>query len=72
MLKLLFLARRDADPRRLLAAQRDHFSSLAASLSNAVGAAVGFERALLLWRLETTTAAVRFSEAMLAQQPPAA
>ena len=30
MLKLLFLARRDADPRRLLVAQRDQFSSLVA------------------------------------------
>ena len=68
MLKLLFLTRRDADPRRLLVAQRDQFSSLVASLSDAVRAADGFEYALLLWRLEATTAAVRFTEAMLAQQ----
>ena len=68
MLKLLFLTRRDADPRRLLVAQRDQFSSLVASLSDAVRAADGFEYALLIWRLEATTAAVRFTEAMLAQQ----
>ena len=68
MLKLLFLTRRGADPGRLLTAQRDQFSSLAASLAQAVEAADGFEHALLLWRLETTTAAVRFTEAMLAQR----
>ena len=68
MLKLLFLARRDADPRRLLVAQRDQFSSLVANLSDAVRTADGFEYALLIWRLEATTAAIRFTEAMLAQQ----
>jgi DNA-binding PadR family transcriptional regulator len=71
MLKLLFLTRRDADPRRLLVAQRDQFSSLVASLSDAVRGADGFEYALLIWRLEATTAAVRFTEAMLARQPRA-
>jgi hypothetical protein len=35
-------------------------------------AAEGFERALALWRLETTTAAARFVETMLAQPVPAA
>ena len=68
MLKLLFLTRRDADPRRLLVAQRDQFSSLVASLSAAARAADGFEYALLIWRLEATTAAVRFTDAMLAQE----
>ena len=35
-------------------------------------AAEGFERALALWRLETTTAASRFVETMLTQPVPAA
>jgi hypothetical protein len=70
MLKLLFLARRNADPGSLLAAQREQFSAHAVRLSAAVQAAEGFDRALLRWRLESTTADVRFTEAMLAQPAP--
>ncbi len=44
----------------------------AAHLARAADAAEGFERALALWRLETTTAAARFVETMLAQPVPAA
>jgi DNA-binding PadR family transcriptional regulator len=68
MLKLLFLARRNADPGPLLAAQSERFSAHAERLEAAVQAAQGFDRALLRWRLETTTAAVRFTDAMLAGQ----
>ncbi len=67
MLKLLFLTRRDADLEPLLSAQRERFAKLAEGLSGAADAAEGFDRALLLWRLESTTAAVRFVEAMLAE-----
>lgn len=66
MLKLLFLTRRDAGTTTLLAEQRAHFASLARTLAQAAEATGGFDRTLLLWRLETTTAAVRFTEAMLA------
>jgi DNA-binding PadR family transcriptional regulator len=67
MLKLLFLTRRDADLRPLLERQRAHFAELAGRLAGAADEAAGFDRALLLWRLESTTAAVRFVEAMLAE-----
>ena len=65
MLKLLFLDRRDADPAPLLGAQRDRFAALADGLALAADEAEGFDRALALWRLETTTAALRFVETML-------
>jgi DNA-binding PadR family transcriptional regulator len=67
MLKLLFLSRRGTDLEPLLLAQRAEFSQRAASLSQAAQAAEGFPRALLLWRLENTTAAIRFTETMLAE-----
>jgi PadR family transcriptional regulator AphA len=67
MLKLLFLTRREADLEPLLTKQREHFAKLAERLAKAADDAEGFDRALLLWRLESTTAAVRFVEAMLAE-----
>jgi DNA-binding PadR family transcriptional regulator len=66
MLKLLFLTRREADLAPLLPAQRALFAELAERLERAANEADGFDRALVLWRLESTTAAVRFVEAMLA------
>lgn len=67
MLKLLFLSRRDASPEPLLNAQRKRFAKVAEGLGSAADEADGFERALLLWRLESTTAAIRFVETMLAE-----
>jgi DNA-binding PadR family transcriptional regulator len=67
MLKLLFLSRRGYPLEPLLLAQRDEFSRRAASLGQAAHDADGFARALLLWRLENTTAAIRFTETMLAE-----
>ncbi len=72
MLKLLFLSRREADTEPLLAAQREQFSLRAEGLAAAADAAVGFDRTLLLWRLQNTTAAVRFTETMLAERPRSA
>jgi len=66
MLKLLFLTRREADLAPLLTAQRTLFAELATRLEQAANEAEGFDRALVLWRLESTTAAVRFVEAILA------
>ncbi len=68
MLKLLFLTRRGADPAPLLTAQREQFSAHAERLSDAVDQTDGFERALLLWRLHATTAAVQFTETMLSDR----
>lgn len=70
MLKLLFLTRQGADTEPLLTAQRTHFSLQADRLSTAVDEAEGFDRALLLWRLNSTTAAVRFTETLLAERGP--
>jgi len=67
MLKLLFLTRRDADLEPLLTAQRAHFAQLAERLTGAAEEAEGFDRALMLWRLESTTAATRFVETMLGE-----
>ena len=68
MLKLLFLTRRGADPAPLLTAQREQFSAHAERLSAAADETDGFERALLLWRLHATTAAVQFTETMLSDR----
>lgn len=67
MLKLLFLTRRDADPEPLLSGQRAQFKAQAERLAAAVKDTQGFDRTLLLWRLHNTTAAMQFTETMLAQ-----
>jgi DNA-binding PadR family transcriptional regulator len=67
MLKLLFLTRREADLKPLLSAQREQFARLAERLTTVADEAEGFDRALLLWRLESTTAAIRFVETMLGE-----
>jgi DNA-binding PadR family transcriptional regulator len=72
MLKLLFLTRRGADLEPLLNAQRAHFAELAERLAGAAEEADGFDRALLLWRLESTAAAKRFVETMLGEPARAA
>jgi DNA-binding PadR family transcriptional regulator len=65
MLKLLFLNRRGADPGPLLRAQRERFAVQAERLATAADAVEGFDRSLLLWRMHSTMAAVRFSDTML-------
>jgi DNA-binding PadR family transcriptional regulator len=67
MLKLLFVTRRGDDPRSLLEAQRVGFAAAAERLVVAAAEADGFDRALVRWRLETTDAAVRFIDSMLAE-----
>ena len=69
LLKLLFLDRSHADPAPLLHAQRERFGQIAERLGAAVEAAEGFDRTLLLWRLETATAAVRFIDTVSAPRP---
>jgi PadR family transcriptional regulator AphA len=67
MLKLLFLTRRGAALQPLLTAQRALLSSQAERLSEAAERAEGFDHALVLWRLHNTTAAIQFTETMLAE-----
>jgi len=73
LLKLLFLDRRDGDPRPLLSAQRARFEGIAQRLQSSVNEASGFDQTLLRWRLETATAALRFIDRLLeAPAPPRA
>jgi DNA-binding PadR family transcriptional regulator len=60
MLKLLFLSRRGADASGLLARQREVLVPVVEGLASAAESAVGFERVLYLWRLESARAALRF------------
>jgi DNA-binding PadR family transcriptional regulator len=64
MLKLLFIDRRGADPVPLLEAQRARLGELEGELRGTLDAAEGFARTLALWRVESTTAAIRFVEAL--------
>jgi PadR family transcriptional regulator AphA len=64
LLKLLFLDRQHADPAPLLQAQRARFVQIVQRLQTAVDQADGFDRTLLMWRLENATAAVRFIDAI--------
>jgi DNA-binding PadR family transcriptional regulator len=64
LLKLLFLDRGARDPQPLLLAQRKRFDALADRLATTMSNADGFDRTLLRWRLETTTAAVRFIDTL--------
>jgi DNA-binding PadR family transcriptional regulator len=68
MLKLLFLIRSQADLEPLLLTQRGEFAARVRSLSAAAKQAEGFDRALLVWRLQSTEAAIRFTDTMLAER----
>ena len=72
MLKLALLARGGADPAVLLAAQRERLAPVVAALEARVGTAEAFDRTLLLWRLESARAALRFIDGMTATAPAAA
>jgi DNA-binding PadR family transcriptional regulator len=72
MLKLLFLTRRGADLAPLLTAQRALLAGIAERLMMAADAGEGFDRALLRWRLESTTAVIRFVDTMLRESARAA
>jgi DNA-binding PadR family transcriptional regulator len=64
MLKLLFLDRRGIDPGPLLDAQRARFHQHEQELRASLDDAEGFARTLTLWRVENTSAAVRFVDAL--------
>lgn len=61
MLKLALLSRAGADPWPLLRAQGERFEPLLAALEERTEhTPAGFERALVLWRLESARAVIRF------------
>jgi DNA-binding PadR family transcriptional regulator len=63
MLKLALISRMGEDPRPLLDAQARRFAPLVQVLERrATEASNGFDRTLMLWRLESARAAVRFLE----------
>jgi DNA-binding PadR family transcriptional regulator len=66
MLKLALLARGGADSAALLAAQRERLGPLVSALEARVDTAGAFDRTLLLWRLESARAALRFIDGMTA------
>jgi len=63
MLKLLFIDRSEFDPKPLLEAERRALLPVASALEEREKTVSGFERTLLLWRLESTRAALRFLDA---------
>jgi hypothetical protein len=65
MLKLLFLTRRGENVAPLLSRQREVFTAHGRHFASAADEAAGFDRALLLWRLHSTTAVIEFTDAML-------
>jgi PadR family transcriptional regulator AphA len=71
LVKLALLARSNADPQRLLNAQREQLIPVARALQDRLDAATGFDRTLILWRSETMAATLRFLDAMGAQQATA-
>ena len=66
MLKLALLARTGGDVAPLLAAQRERLGPLLAALEVRVAAAEAFEHTLLVWRLESARATLRFIDAVAA------
>lgn len=68
LLKLLFLARAGRDPGVLVERQRAVLEPVIAGLESRLASAEAFERTLVLWRLESATAAVRFLD-RLAESP---
>jgi PadR family transcriptional regulator AphA len=66
MLKLALLARTGGDVAPLLDAQRERLGPLLAALEVRVAAAEAFEHTLLVWRLESARATLRFIDAVAA------
>ena len=67
MVKLALLDRSGLDSRDLLQAQLARLLPVAAALDDRLRATSGFEHTLVLWRHEAMTAALRFLEALAAQ-----
>lgn len=69
LVKLALLDRSGADPRDLLAAQRELLVPIAAALRDRITTATGFDRTLQQWRYETATATLRFLDALVQPSP---
>ena len=69
LLKLALLDRAGADPAPLVQAQRDAVVPQVRNLQARRAAAVGFERVVATWRLESSLAVVRFLEDGLFDPP---
>ena len=67
LLKLLFLDRAGRDPAVLLQAQLEELQPLETALRRRARTAAGFDKTLALWRLESTRAAIRASNAILSE-----
>jgi PadR family transcriptional regulator AphA len=65
LLKLALLHRGNADPGRLLRAQRTTLRAMARRLEQRVAAAEGFDRVVAAYRVETVRGALRFVEGQL-------
>ncbi len=72
MVKLALLDRSGADPRPLLAAQREQLAPIGAALADRLAVADGFDQTLALWRYETVSAALRFLDAAMPRDPGSA
>jgi PadR family transcriptional regulator AphA len=69
LLKLVFAARLEADPRPMLAAQQDAIAAAVRALEARIGQSRGIEEILLRFRLESTRAVLRFIEGTLEDEP---
>jgi PadR family transcriptional regulator AphA len=69
LVKLALLHRAGTDPGDLLAAQHALLTPIADALRDRIDAATGFDRTLLLWRYETTSATIRFLDALVPIRP---
>jgi DNA-binding PadR family transcriptional regulator len=69
LVKLALLDRSGADPQDMLVAQQALLVPIAKALRDRMATATGFDRTLLLWRYETTSATVRFLDALVPAPP---
>jgi PadR family transcriptional regulator AphA len=70
LVKLALLDRAGSDPQNLLTAQRAQLIPIAAALYSHLEAASGCKRTLLLWRVETISATLRFLDVVLTSANP--
>jgi DNA-binding PadR family transcriptional regulator len=70
LLKLLFLARAGLDAGVLVERQRSTLEPVIGGLESRLASAEGFERTIVLWRLESATATLRFLDRLEAPSAP--
>jgi len=72
LLKLVFAERSCTDPRAMLVAQYESVAAAIESLEARVDESAGTDAILLLFRLESTRAVLRFLEAVISERTPVA